>query len=76
MPFITTGERIGERKGIVLNARDSILDAIDVRFKKIPGDIAESVRAIEKKEVLKSLHRHAITCENLDVFRGFLKKIV
>ncbi|MDM8516163.1 hypothetical protein QUF76_08195 [Desulfobacterales bacterium HSG16] len=69
MPYVTSVERIGANR----QARDSVLDAIDVRFQTIPGDIAESVRKIRKTEVLQSLHRHAITCENLDVFRCFLK---
>ncbi|MDM8516204.1 hypothetical protein QUF76_08410 [Desulfobacterales bacterium HSG16] len=72
MPYVTSVERIGRQEG----ARDSILEAIDERFKMIPKDIVESVKAIEKNEILKSLLRHAISCENLDVFRGFLKKSV
>ncbi|MCP4344872.1 MAG: transposase, partial [Desulfobacterales bacterium] len=63
MPYVTSIERIAEKKGfesaIILNSREMVLEVLKTRFKNIPEDIALSVNSIETGEILKSLHRQA-----------------
>jgi hypothetical protein len=58
--------------GLIEDAREMVLDALDVRFGIIPTDIIEQIRNISKREWLKSLHRQAILCSNLESFKEML----
>ncbi len=57
---------IFEKYGMVLNAREMLLDVIDARFKTVPEDMALKVKNIESRETLKSLNRKAATCQNIE----------
>jgi hypothetical protein len=78
MPYVTSIERLGREEGMQTGAiqgiREMLLAALDVRFEKIPDDIASAIKAIETGEMLKLLHRQAITCESLDAFRRVLQR--
>jgi len=78
MPYITTAERIGIRKGIqqgmLEDAREMVLEALEERFGDVPGDVEEKVKGIEEREILKQLLRHAIRCDSLEEFRERLKE--
>ncbi len=69
MDYVTSYERFGRQDGMILNAREMLLEAIKVRFQEIPEDIASTVNKIEVKETLKSLLGEAITCQNIDALR-------
>jgi hypothetical protein len=58
--------------GLIEGAREMVVDALDVRFGIIPTDIIEQIRNILKREWLKSLHRQAILCSNLESFKEIL----
>ena len=58
--------------GLIEGAREMVVDALDVRFGIIPTDIIEQIRNISKREWLKSLHRQAILCSNLESFKEIL----
>jgi hypothetical protein len=58
--------------GLIENAREMVLDALDVRFGIIPTDIIKQIRHISKREWLKSLHRQAILCSNMESFKEML----
>ena len=78
MPYITTAERIGIRKGIqqgmLEDAREMVLEALEERFGDVPGDVEEKVKGIEEREILKQLLRHAIRCDSLEEFRERLNE--
>jgi len=63
---------MGHQKGLIEEAREMLLDVLDVRFGIIPTDIIEQIRHISKREWLKSLHRQAILCSNLESFKEML----
>ena len=78
MPYITTAERIGIRKGIqqgmLEEAREMVLEALEERFGIVPEDVEERVRGIGDRDTLKQLHRQAIRCDSLEEFREKLKQ--
>jgi len=40
MPYITSAERIGIEKGMLSEAREMVLEALDIRFSSnVPGDV-------------------------------------
>jgi len=70
MPYVTSVERIGIKKGI----RESVIDNLEVRFQVVPQSIAEALEEIEDVSVLKMLHKKAVTVGSIDEFMQFLKE--
>ena len=77
MPYITTAERIGMKKGLqqglLEDAREMVLEALEERFGEVPLGLVEQVQSISDRAFLKVLLRRAIRCEGLDTFEGELK---
>jgi len=69
MPFITTAERIGLKKGRIENAKEVIVDALETRFGGVPKDLREKIQEIEDEKILSSLHRKTVLVQDLEEFR-------
>ena len=74
MPYITSVERIGIKKGALENSREMVLEALEVRFGEIPQEITELINSLDDVNKLKILHRQAIKCASLDEFKRLLDK--
>jgi hypothetical protein len=70
MPYVTSVERIGIKKGI----RESVIDNLEVRFEVVPQSIAEAIEEIEDVSILKMLHRKAVTVGSIDEFMRLLEE--
>jgi len=66
----------GEQRGMLEEAREMVLRAVNVRFQVVPPDIEETVQRITTRATLASLHDRTITSETLDVFRDTLRRAV
>lgn len=66
---IQQGIQQGTNSGMILDAREMLLDVIETRFRAIPPDIAETVNRISDRSFLKLLHKQAIICDSPDVLR-------
>ena len=84
MPYITSAERIGIEKGrgegrdegMIFNAREMVLEALDARFSTdTPADIKQQIQALNNKIMLKRLHRTAIQSKDIDDFRKALEEL-
>jgi len=64
MPYMTSIERLARK--------EMLLEYISTRFASVPEDVAAAVNSIKVGDMLKSLFRQAIACENLDDFRKIL----
>ncbi len=51
----------------------AILDVLEVRFGPVPPDVAATVQAIQEDERLKELHKFAVGCGDLGLFRARLQ---
>ena len=69
MPYITTAERIGMRKGILEEAREMVLEALEERFGVVPEDLEEVVRGQKDRDELRRWLRLAIRAGSLEEFR-------
>ncbi len=65
----------GIQEGMVVVAREMLLDALSTKFGTIPEDISGAVSDITDRESLKVLHRKAITCPDLKSFRKELPSV-
>lgn len=68
MAYITSIERIGMAQGEVRAKQAYILDALEVRFERVPEGLKEVVEGIQEIPKLQELHRHAILCESIEHF--------
>jgi hypothetical protein len=74
MPYITSVERIGMRRGILQNSREAVLEVLEVRFTAVPEAIATAVNAIEDVATLKLLHKQSIAIPSLEAFQQLLEE--
>ena len=52
MPYITSVERIGMRKGLLEEGREMVLEALDEWFGEVPSFISNAVNQIEDRDML------------------------
>lgn len=70
------GIKEGIREGMILDAREMLIEAIGVRFETVPEDMAEMVARMSDRDTLKQLHRQAIICEDIHVLRTKLSTML
>lgn len=75
MPYITTAERIGKEEGMLIDAREMVLEALDIRFNNVPEDICEKIKALNNRMLLKKLHKSAIQSEDIEGFKKTIQEI-
>ena len=69
---IKEGMKEGEKKGEIKGEQDDVIEALKVRFNKVPEEIKNLVRTIEDLDKLSFLHRSAITIESMEAFSKLL----
>ncbi len=69
MEYIASFERFARQEGMLTTAREMLLEAIEARFQVIPEDLGATIKKIDARKTLKSLHREAITCQSIDALR-------
>ncbi|MEQ9668180.1 transposase [Coleofasciculus sp. G2-EDA-02] len=72
MPYITSVERIGIRKG----QQGAIIRILEVRFENIPQELRELIGKIEDLEVLGTLLVQAVTTQSLESFGSVANQYV
>ena len=55
-------------EGKVANARDNVVEVLELRFGKVPSNVRERILGTEKLATLRQLHRSAVTAASLDAF--------
>ena len=64
----TEGLTEGRQEGSLAQARDSVIEALEIRFGEISNDLRERITALDNLRSLKAQHRRAITVPSLDQF--------
>jgi hypothetical protein len=68
MPLLSRMElramQAGIEQGALQNARESVLEVLEIRFEVVPPELIEAINQIEDTSVLKQLHRQAIAYPN------------
>jgi hypothetical protein len=62
----------GRQEGTLAASRQSVLEALDLRFGPIPDGLRDSLNAIADPEKLRALHRAAIISDSIEAFTASL----
>jgi predicted transposase YdaD len=76
MPYVDTltrmslqeGRQEGRQEGSLAQARESVIEALEIRFGEVSKDLRERITALNNLRTLKAQHRRAITVPSLDQF--------
>ena len=75
MRYVTNFERIARADERLLNSRENVIEALEVRFQEVPTDIVESISSLEDPNQLKTLFRQAITIGSISEFRQIVEQL-
>jgi len=64
----TEGLTEGRQEGSLAQARESVIEALEIRFGDISADLRERINALDNLRTLKAQLRRAITVPSLDQF--------
>jgi hypothetical protein len=70
------GIQQGMLQGMLQDARESILDNLEVRFGLVPSAVADNVNTLDQLVVLKALRRKSAVVQTLDEFKNALAQAV
>ncbi len=59
----------GRAEGLLEDAQEMVLEALDERFGPVPKRLSDQLRQLQQREVLKTLHRQALRCQTLSQFK-------
>ena len=68
MPYVDTLTRMSREEGSLTQARESVIEALEIRFGEISSDLRERITALDNLRTLKAQLRRAITVPSLDQF--------
>jgi hypothetical protein len=71
MPYITGFER----DGMVINARENLIEVLQTRFGIIPDELSGRIQEIEDLAVLKRLHKQSITIASVEEFERLMDEV-
>ncbi len=62
-----------ERLAMLREARELVMDALEVKFGAVPEGLQTKVQEIQEREVLRKLHRQAILAPSMEEFKKSLQ---
>ena len=62
------GRQEGREEGSLAQARESVIEALEIRFGEVSNDLRERINAFQNLRTLKSQFRRAITVSSLEQF--------
>ena len=68
MPYVTSVEKIGIEKGMLLDAQDMLIEVLTERFGGVKGELSEQIKRIDSRERLKDLLRQALRVISFEEF--------
>ena len=68
MPYVDTLTRMSREEGSLTQARESVIEALEIRFGEISSDLRERITAFQDLRTLKAQHRRAITVPSIEQF--------
>jgi hypothetical protein len=75
LDIIEIAEKKGMEKGKAIGIQEMVIDALIEKFNMMPERISERVRKIENSDVLKSLFRQILKCQDMREFEIMLDQI-
>ena len=68
MPYVDTLTRMSREEGSLAQARESVIEALEIRFGEVSKDLRERITALDNLRTLKAQHRRAIMVPSIDQF--------
>ena len=62
------GRQEGREEGSLVQARESVIEALEIRFGEVSNDLRERINAFDNLRTLKAQLRRAITVSSLEQF--------
>ena len=62
------GRQEGHQEGLIFSKQQAILEALEIRFQRVPDGLREEIETIINAKKLTHLHRAAITSADLESF--------
>jgi predicted transposase YdaD len=62
------GRQEGREEGSLAQARESVIEALEIRFGGVQPELVERINALDNLPTLKAQHRRAITVSSLEQF--------
>jgi hypothetical protein len=62
------GRQEGRQEGLISSKQQDILEALEIRFQRVPEGLREEIEAVSDPKKLSLLHRAAITCADIESF--------
>lgn len=77
MPYVTGIERRGIEKGILIKAREAILNVLQIRFRNISlsESLVKMIKAINESAILDALFEQSMTVESVPAFEQKVTEI-
>ncbi len=68
--IIDKGKKEGEKNGIILNARENLIDVLELRFGNVQKAIKEKIDNINEPSTLRDLLKKAVQIESMSEFEA------
>jgi hypothetical protein len=62
------GREEGREAGTIFTRQQSVIEALEVRFERVPEGLKEAIAGVGDLEKLTALHRAAIRCADIESF--------
>jgi predicted transposase YdaD len=69
--ILQEGRQEGKQEGVQEGILETLVDTLEFRFGSVPIDLRDQLQT-RNAEQLRSLHREALKCQDLDTFRTLL----
>jgi predicted transposase YdaD len=66
------GRQEGRQEGLIFSKQQDILEALEIRFQRVPEGLREEIEVVSDAKKLSCLLRAAITCADLESFAAEL----
>jgi len=73
---VQQGIQQGVQQGMLEDAREAVIDNLEMRFDVVPQSIIKIINGIDDISILKSLRRKAVKATSLDEFMKILDSIM
>ena len=70
--FRQEGHQEGHQEGLIFSKQQAILEALEIRFQRVPEGLREEIEAIADTAKLQALLRAAITSADIESFAAEL----
>jgi hypothetical protein len=66
--YLTDLEELAMEKGCTLTRQQAVIEALEIRFDRVPEGLREEIGAVTDSARLHALHRAAIRCPDIETF--------